>query len=343
MYKRNKMSMFLVAVIVFMSIMTSTIYAASDNPITIRFATYQGPEYADHYMATMAWVNTINEKGKGKVKVDFYPSETLLKAKETFTGLMGGAAEAVSATMSYWQGNFPLSQGLCLGTAFGDDMGRYYRALKPGSPINEFLKKEFAKKNVYMMFSVSDNRDYLWTKKKYPVRNPEDAKGIKVRTNGIIQSQVAKILKAGSVSMPSGEIFTAIQRGTIDAIISPTATIVSRGLQEEVAYRTNYVFDNFGPYFIALRKDYWDALPEDIRAILTEAEKACYEVEYRESMKATEESLKDLKKTIEFIELTPESLAAFDKLIKPIEGWWVDQKEIGEQGKKLLEMISQVK
>jgi TRAP-type C4-dicarboxylate transport system substrate-binding protein len=324
-------------------IVCPSVYAAPDKPIIIRFATYQGPEYADHYMATTAWVNTINEKGKGKVKVEFFPSETLLKAKETFTGLMGGAAEAVSVTMSYWHGNFPLSQGLSLGTAFGEDMERYYRALKPGSPLSKFLKDEFAKKNIYMMFSVADNRDYLWTKKKYPVRKPEDAKGLKVRTNGIIQSQVAKILKAGSVSMPSGEIFTAIQRGTIDAIISPTATIVSRGLKEEIAWRTNYAFDNFGPYIIALRKDYWDKLPDDVRAVLTEAEKACYEVEYRESMKATEASIKDLKKSMEFIDLTPESLAAFDKLIKPIEDWWVGQKEIGDPGKKLLELIRQAK
>ena len=311
---------------------------AAAKPITIRYATFLGQQYPVHWAAMIKFNNIVNNKGKGKVKVKFYPSQTLLKEKELFSGLMGGAAEAVTVPMVYWHGTLPVSQGLSLPFIWKGDLNRYYKALRPRSPLVNFLNKEFAKKNLYCIFALIEAKEFLWTKDK-PVKNPEDVKGLKIRTSGLIPAEVARTIGASPVSMPSGEIYTALQRKTVDGLFGSITTIVGRGLDEQIRYMTNYPFDNFGPMIIAFRKDWWDKLPADIQSIIEDAGKAYYETEFSVSRKITAKQIEKLKKSIEFIELTPESLEAFNRLLIPMYSWWVSRKEIGESGNELLKLI----
>jgi len=308
------------------------------EPITIRYATFFGQQYPSHWQAMTKFNEIVNRTGKGKVKVEFYHSQTLLKAKELFSGLMGGAAEAVTVPMVYWHGTLPISQGLSLPYIWKGDLDRYYKALRQGSPLVNFLNKEFAKKNLHCIFALIEAKEFLWTKDK-PVRHPKDAKGLKVRTSGLIPGEVARAIGATPVFMPSGEIYTSLQRNTVDGVICSITTVVGRGLDEQIRYMTNYPFDNFGPMIIAFRKDWWDKLPADVRTIIEDAGKTYYETEFSVSRKVTVEQIKKLKKTIEFIEPTPESLEAFNSLLFPMYDWWVNRKEIGEPGKELLKLI----
>ena len=128
-------------------------------------------------------------KGKGKVKVEFYHSETLIKASELFSGLMMGAAECVTVPMVYWHGTLPVSQGLSLPMIWKGDMARYYRALTYGTPMANFLNEDFAKKNVFAIFGVMEDEEWLWTKGKNP-KSPADIKGMKIRGSGVIPERL---------------------------------------------------------------------------------------------------------------------------------------------------------
>ncbi len=315
---------------------------AADKEITIRYATFFGQEYPEHWAAMMKFIEIINQKGKGKVKVEFYPSETLLKAKELFSGLMSGAAEAVTVPMVYWHGNLPISQGLSLPFAFDGDMEKYNRAIAPGSPIVNFLNEQFAQKNIFCFFAIIECHEYLWTRKA--VKSPEDLKGMKIRTSGLIPSEVLNRLSAGPVSMPSGEIYTALQRGTVDGLLGSYTTVVGRSLQETVGYGVTYpYFGNFGPMVIAFKKDYWEKLPKDIQDIIREAGVAYYETEFSVSKQITGEQVETLRKSIEFVKLTPEAQENFNKLLLPMYDWWISRKEIGDSGKKLIELMQAAK
>jgi hypothetical protein len=68
-----------------------------------------------------------------------------------------------------------------------------------------------------------------------------------------------------------------------------------------------------------------------------------YKTYYSTSMQVTKEQNIMLKKSIEFIESASETTAAFNKITLPLYDWWVGRKEIGEEGKKLLELMHNAK
>ena len=139
--------------------------------------------------------------------------------------------------------------------------------------------------------------------------------------------------------MPSGEIYTALQRGTVDGLLGSITTIHSRGLQEQINYMTDYSFDNFGPMVIGFRKDWWDKLPGDVQSIISEAGGIFSETLLRLSNKVTDGQVDDLKKKVKFITLGSDSTDAFNRVALPIHEWWVNRPEVGAAGKKLLELV----
>lgn len=320
----------------------AAVLAAGASPAsaltTIRYATYFTPAYPELFPAMLKFVETVNEKGKGKVKIEFFHSETLLKANDLFSGLIGGSTEAVTVPMVYWHGTLPISQGLSLPFIWKGELDRYNKALAPGTPLAKFLNENFAKKNVFCFFGVVDDQEYLWTKGKN-VKSLEDMKGMKIRTSGLIPSEVIKRVMASPVSMPSPDVYTALQRGTVDGLLGSITTIYSRSLHEQVRYMTRYPFDNFGPELVAFRKDWYDKQPDEVKTILQDAAKVYRDVLYSKSMQVTEEQISVIKKHVQFIDPSRDSKEAFNKALLPMYDWWVNRPEIGEAGKKILERI----
>ncbi len=314
---------------------------AAETPIKFRFATYFGQEYADFWPAHVKFVDTLKELGKGKIVVDFYPSETLLKANQLLPGLINGSADAVSSPLTYWHGTLPITQGFSLPLQWRDASDHPYKALNPDSPVVKYVNDIASKKNVFMYFAQTEWTDYLWVKDK-KVKSPADCKGLKIRASGIIAQEVSKALGAGSVALSSAEIYTALERGTVNAVLGGYTTIVSRGLDEQLKYVPEYPFSNFGPFVIGLRRDWYDKLPNDVRKIFDTAGKAYYEAFHAASQKVKADQIAALKKKIEFIKLTPQETEAFNKTLSPLPIKWLERKEIGDQGKRLLELIKNV-
>jgi TRAP-type C4-dicarboxylate transport system substrate-binding protein len=65
-----------------------------------------------------------------------------------------------------------------------------------------------------------------------PVVNPEDAKGLKVRGGSRDMDLILKSAGAAVVSMPSNEIYAAMQTGTMDAAMSSSTSLIPFGLEE---------------------------------------------------------------------------------------------------------------
>jgi TRAP-type C4-dicarboxylate transport system substrate-binding protein len=113
---------------------------------------------------------------------------------------------------------------------------------------------------------------------KVPIRTLDDFKGVSVRASGA-SAALLKALGAQPVSMPSTEIYTAFQTGTIQAgEYSDFLVNWEAGIHEvtdyiiEPALHHCRVTDGGGEYMV--NRDAWDALPDEYKAIL---EAACEE------------------------------------------------------------------
>lgn len=323
----------------FLALLFSTPGAVRADVITLRYATYLPPSYIEIFEGINRFVEVVNTKGQGKIKVELFDSEKLLKAKELFSGLTMGTVEAVSVPMVYWHGTFPLSQGLSLPNIWNGNLERYYKAMEPGSPIADLLNEDFGRKNIFVVLGLCDGNEVLWTKGK-PVNKPDDMKGLKIRTSGLIPAEVLKRLGASPVDMPSGDMYTALQRGTIDGIFGSIMTIHSRGMHEQLDYMANYPFEDFGPLIIAFRKDWYDKLPMDVRDIVDEASREYRVAMYNKTVEVMKERVEFIKSQVQIITPAAPEHKLFDDRLLPMHEWWAQRPEVGENGKRLLELIA---
>ncbi|MDY7033669.1 MAG: TRAP transporter substrate-binding protein [Thermodesulfobacteriota bacterium] len=300
------------------------------------FAHYAPPSYKDLYPCLTAFVDYINEHGKGRVHIEAYGSGTLLKAKELLPGLMQGTADIIGHCDAYLMGTYPIL-GISELPFLYPDMETSYEKLKIGSPLYPLVNQELAKKNLFMLAPWPILPEYIWTKDK-PIRKPGDLKGLRIRVAGRIEAKVIKALGGAPTSLSSAELYEALQRGTVDGVMCTPTTIPGRGVQKTVNYVTK---SNFASYSAQLymRLDKWKSLPPDVRELFTEGAKVFgsgvfkYAVPYW-----NEETWPAIKKGgVKEIELSQEEEEEFKKRLKPVWDWWTKQLPpgVGEKAIRL--------
>ncbi len=111
---------------------------------------------------------------------------------------------------------------------------------------------------------------WIWTND--PIHGPEDLAGLKMRTAGD-GGQILAGMGVGTVFMPLGEVFEAMQRGVIDAFECAAPNFdYMMGLHEAAKYA--YLSPTRAPtevYPFLVNTDSWAALPDHLKAILTSA------------------------------------------------------------------------
>ena len=109
-----------------------------------------------------------------------------------------------------------------------------------------------------------------------PVTTPDDLKGLKIRVpGGEIYMSFFKEFGADPTNMNWGEVFTALQQGTIDGQENGVSVTSTSGVLEVQDYVTiwNYSYEND---LVVFNSALWDTLSADTKAMLTEkAVEAC--------------------------------------------------------------------
>ncbi len=108
-----------------------------------------------------------------------------------------------------------------------------------------------------------------------PITVPDDLKGIKIRTmENQMHMAAFQIMGADPTPMAMGDVFTALQQGTIDAEENPVPIVATNKFQEVQKYisMTGHIFS---PTPVLISADYFNALPaeyqEAVQAAATEA------------------------------------------------------------------------
>ena len=122
----------------------------------------------------------------------------------------------------------------------------------------------------YQIIAVWENGFRHITNNLRPINTPEDLQGIKLRTpKGEWRLKMFQSYGANPTPMAFSEVFTALQTGVIDGQENPFAQIYSAKFQEVQKYLslTGHVYT---PAYVAVGKDKWASLPDDVRQILEE-------------------------------------------------------------------------
>ena len=145
-----------------------------------------------------------------------------------------------------------------------------------------------------------------------PVKAPEDLRGMKVRVAGTdLFRAVFSAFGANPTTMNFGEVFTALQQGTISAQENPLSIIDSSKLYEVQEFLTvwNYAYD---PLILTINKGLWDRLADVDQQLIAEC--ALEAMAYQRQVVAEDDRrlVAELQtKGMQVTSLRPEEIQAF--------------------------------
>ena len=212
------------------------------------------------YAKANAWIlEEVEKASNGRLKFEYYYSESLLPARETLSGLQSGIADVAFLPTNYTPGKTPL----CSVTSLPMTGQRFYSSALAFADVNKMpaVQAELGKYNVrYISFCLGSSY-HIWTNK--PVRKFTDVKGKKIRGVGG-QDILLKELGAVPVSIVSTEVYTALERGTIDGALANPVFAFDYRYVEVAKYLYQMYLGTLG-MVLGMNTNSWNKLPPDIQ------------------------------------------------------------------------------
>lgn len=291
------------------------------EPIQITAATYIPPSYNDLYSGFEVFMEEAETASGGAVTFDWYDSGTLLEADQLVPGLTQGVADLIFTTSSYISSTYPIL-GVYELPFVTNEYEDQRAALAFDSELRTFLNEQLGEQDLMSIGTMPTTYQYLWTVDE-PITTPEDISGMRIRVAGPLEGRTIEALGGSPVTMSSAEVYEALERGTIDGVLSYIGTIPGRSLQEVVRYGTAAPF---GAYSVDayVRKDWFDGLSAPQQEALLEAGRA-YSEEGTDTMVGVHEGeyLETIEGAgVEIVELDEAQGAAFEEAVAVTYDQW---------------------
>jgi TRAP-type transport system periplasmic protein len=170
-------------------------------------------------------LNEVEELTEGRIKVECYWNESLLKVKDMLRGIEKGVCNMGWIGSTYYPAELPLNSmpAYVLYVPKGQDVGWIVR--KTWKFIDECkeLHDEFRKWG-QVIWSIQPFQGYdLFTNKKI-VRTCQDMSGLRIRVAGEGQAKMVSAVGGRPIFIPITEAYTALEKGTIDGNLAATDT-----------------------------------------------------------------------------------------------------------------------
>jgi TRAP-type transport system periplasmic protein len=230
------------------------------KPIELTYSTHMP---AQHSMTVLSyeWAKEIEKRTNGRVKVTIFAGATLLGADKVYDGVVKGIADVGWVVLGATRGRFPLSEVLDLPLGYKNAVAASRMA---NEYYNKFKPKEFDESQV--MYLHAHGPIVLHSKKA--VNKLEDIKGLKIRSISL-SAKIATALGGTPVGMPVNEAYDALNRGVVDASLSPFEALQGFKWAEVVKYSIELTGSASSQGFaVIMNKKKWNALPPDAQKII---------------------------------------------------------------------------
>jgi len=234
--------------------------AAAQKPFTAEYKLYTATAAEHVYtMGAQRFADLVKDGTGGRIKITIFPSGQLAKGeREALEGLQQGTIDMyVGSTGPV--GNFaPAFQMLDVPFMFRD-FSHVDKVLD--GPIGKSVLAELDRAQIKGL-AFWENGFRNLTNSRHPVRQPDDVKGIKLRTmENRVHIEAWKSLGAAPTPMAWGEVYGALQSKVIDGQENPIAVIHSAQLASVQKYMT-LTRHVYSPAIIALGLARWNEMPK---------------------------------------------------------------------------------
>jgi TRAP-type C4-dicarboxylate transport system substrate-binding protein len=310
--------------------LATTVHA---QKVKLVFSTMFPTSYTYVLNPSLDFCKKVEARSGGRVKFDIYHSAQLFGGKEEFAAVGRGDIDVGIPHDIYHTGEVP-DLGITSLPFLFEDVDQALRILRAG--LKDMVRPKLEKANNCVLLGWCVFDPYQFYSKK-PISTIEDIKGKVWAVSGTTHTKAIEVLGGSATMMSSGELYLALQTGTIDGCTRPLLTGVGRKLHEVTKYLTLASFSPWGDLLI-VNKDRWNKLPPDIQEVMRQAGREWEEQEFtmgKEFEKTAVKKLRDGGMTVS--KMPSPELAKFRKAMAPVYKWWLE-KEV-PHGQKYLDFV----
>ncbi len=226
---------------------------AEAGPVKLTYSNFFPPGHIQSKLAE-AWCKEVEKRTNGQVVVEYFPGQTLTKARQVYDGVVEGISDMGFSVLAYTRGRFPVISAvdLPLGYTSGAVATNVVNAV-----YEKFQPKELMDTKV--MYLHAHGPGLIHTKGK-AVHKMEDMKGLKFRGHGT-SALVVKALGGTPVPKPMPETYQMLQKGVVEGAVYPFEANKGWKLGEVTDYCTaDFSAAYTTSFFVVMNKDKWNSL-----------------------------------------------------------------------------------
>jgi TRAP-type C4-dicarboxylate transport system substrate-binding protein len=244
---------------------TGTAQAATTLKISHQFpgGTADKGDFRDRL--TRKFAAEVAKRSGGEIAAEIYPNSSLIKTNAQFAAMRKGALDISLYPLPYAGGELPETNiALMPGLVSTYEQGLSWKNKPVGKALTDFL----ADKGIVIL-------SWVWqaggvASRSRPIVAPEDAKGLKVRGGSREMDMVLQTAGASVLSVPSNELYAAMQTGACDAGITSSTSLISFRLEEVAKSLTSGAAASYWFMLepLLMSKSIFDGLPKNQQDII---------------------------------------------------------------------------
>jgi TRAP-type C4-dicarboxylate transport system substrate-binding protein len=207
----------------------------------------------------------VEKRSGGELVGEIYPNSSLIKTNAQFSAMRKGALDLSLYPLPYAGGEMPEANiGLMPGLVSTYEQGLSWK----NKPVGKALTDLLADKGIMIL-------SWVWqaggvASRSRPIVAPEDAKGLKVRGGSREMDMVLQTAGAAVLSVPSNDLYAAMQTGACDAGITSSTSLISFRLEEVAKSLTSGAGTSYWFMLepLMMSKSIFDGLPKNQQDII---------------------------------------------------------------------------
>lgn len=279
------------------------------------------------------------EKADVGLTIKVFPGASLFKANEQWNAMVKGQLDISAFPLDYASGRHPMfGATLMPGLVKNHD----HAARLNDSPFMQDIKKEIESGGAVVLADA-------WLagafgSKQGCILEPDDAKGLKIRSAGPTFAEMWAAAGASIVSIPSNEVYNALQTGVADGTDTSSGSFVSFRLYEQLACVTepgeNALWFMYEPVLMSKRS--FDRLNDAQKKALMDAAEQSEAYFAAEAKKLDQKLVDAFKKAgVKVVSMTPEQADKWRQVAR--ESSYASFAKDVPNGKELIEKALAVK
>lgn len=235
----------------------------SDDRIVLRFG-HGAAETNERHIAVKHFKELVEKRSNGKIEVHIYPNEQLGSEAEMIESVTLNDLQMVaSSAFSQYDQQISIIE---LPYLF-DSYEEAWNVLD--GPIGKEIAEPLLEDNLRILAYFENGFRHVTANK--PVEKPEDFRGLKIRTPEFpLSLSTFNSLGANPTPMAFGELYMALQQGTVDAQENPVANIYASKFQEVQDY-LNFTKHQYMALPAAINEEFWQSLSAEHKQIVEES------------------------------------------------------------------------